>query len=62
MLCRNLAFTYFDAGMQRQTAQRLAGVLRDGGLLVLGAHEQLPEGVDGFAAWRERLPLYRRQR
>ena len=38
VLCRNLAFTYFDAGLQRHTAARIHAVLHDDGLLVLGAH------------------------
>ena len=48
VLCRNLAFTYFDSDLQRETAARIAAVLHDGGLLVLGAHERLPQDQDGF--------------
>lgn len=61
VLCRNLAFTYFDAGLQRETGRRIASVLRHGGLLVLGAHERLPDETEGFAVWRTGIPLYRRQ-
>jgi chemotaxis protein methyltransferase CheR len=39
VLCRNLAFTYFDLDGQRAAAARIAGALRPGGALVLGAHE-----------------------
>ena len=60
VLCRNLAFTYFDDGLQRETAGHIAAVLRPGGLLVLGAHEHLPSDLDGFAPWQTGLPLYRR--
>lgn len=61
VLCRNLAFTYFDAGLQRETAQHIAGVLCRGGLLVLGAHEGLPCDLQAFVPCQAGLPLYRRQ-
>jgi chemotaxis protein methyltransferase CheR len=48
VLCRNLAFTYFDEPVQRQVAASLRGVLRTGGALVVGIHEQVPSGVAGF--------------
>ena len=60
VLCRNLAFTYFDDGLQRETARHIAAVLRPGGLLVLGAHEHLPDDLAGFVPWQAGLPLYRR--
>ena len=50
VLCRNLAFTYFDEPVQRQVAASLRTVLRAGGVLVVGGHEQLPADVPGFAA------------
>ncbi len=42
ILCRNLAFTYFDEAGRRETLGRLADRLVSGGVLVLGAHERLP--------------------
>jgi chemotaxis protein methyltransferase CheR len=60
VLCRNLAFTYFDLDLQRGTAVRIAGALRAGGALVLGAHESLPVGVAEFEPWSERERVYRR--
>ncbi len=51
VLCRNLAFTYFDEELQREVAATLAAALRPGGALVLGAHERLPEGAAGFEPW-----------
>jgi chemotaxis protein methyltransferase CheR len=41
VLCRNLAFTYFDDPTQRSTLRRIASVTST---LVIGAHEALPEG------------------
>jgi chemotaxis protein methyltransferase CheR len=60
VLCRNLAFTYFDAGGQRAAASRLAGALRVGGALVVGRHEALPERVDELEAWSGADRVYRR--
>lgn len=45
ILCRNLAFTYFDEATQRRIAEELMARLADGGVLVVGAREALPEGV-----------------
>lgn len=60
ILCRNVALTYFDDTLQRETLRRLIGRLRRGGALVIGAHERLPEAVPGLAPW-ERLPgVFRR--
>jgi chemotaxis protein methyltransferase CheR len=61
VLCRNVAFTYFDIELQREVANRLAACIGSGGALVLGAREALPEGVDGFASWSPELRVYRRR-
>lgn len=50
VLCRNLAFTYLDEPGQRAAAATFHAVLREGGVLVVGVHERLPEGVAGFTA------------
>jgi chemotaxis protein methyltransferase CheR len=60
VLCRNLAFTYFDAALQRETAKKLSGALIDGGALVVGRHESLPADADDFAPWLPQLGIYRR--
>jgi chemotaxis protein methyltransferase CheR len=48
ILCRNLVYTYYDEGLQRETTQRLVDALQPGGLLVVGSHETLPNDVPGF--------------
>ncbi|HEY3445463.1 MAG TPA: CheR family methyltransferase [Myxococcales bacterium] len=60
ILCRNLAFTYFGPELQRSTLARLGERLAVGGVLVLGAHEALPEG----AGWRRAgtLPIFTPER
>jgi chemotaxis protein methyltransferase CheR len=60
ILCRYLAFTYFDLASQTRIARSLATALRPGGALVLGTHEALPGGVAEFEPWPGRRLTYRR--
>lgn len=60
ILCRNLAFTYFDERLQRAVAHRLARALHPGGALVLGNHEEVPDGVEGLVPWLPGASIYRR--
>ena len=50
ILCRNLAFTYFIEETQREILAALRQRLRPGGYLIIGAHEQLPNGETPFDA------------
>lgn len=58
VLCRNLVFTYFDAGLQQETLSRLRTRLHPGGALVIGRREALPAD-SGLAPWRADLGVYR---
>lgn len=49
VLCRNLAFTYFDEAAQRTTLTRLVERLRPGGVLVIGRKERLPDAGAALA-------------
>jgi chemotaxis protein methyltransferase CheR len=49
ILCRNLAFSYFDEAGQRAAAAVMRAALRPGGALVVGRGEVLPDGTPGFA-------------
>jgi chemotaxis protein methyltransferase CheR len=60
ILCRYVAFTYFDDAGQRDTLQRLARACRGGAALVIGTHEDLPAGEPGFIPWAPRLGVFRR--
>jgi chemotaxis protein methyltransferase CheR len=60
VLCRNLAFTYFEESLQRRTLERLLARLRSGGHLVLGSHERLPDGDERFSRAFGPLPIFRR--
>jgi chemotaxis protein methyltransferase CheR len=53
VLCRNVAFTYFDEDLQREVLERLKGKMIVGGALVLGRGERLPEPAFGFAPWSD---------
>jgi chemotaxis protein methyltransferase CheR len=59
VLCRNLAFTYFDDAAQRATLRRIASVTAPGGALVVGAHEELPAGQTDFEPWAPQHGVFR---
>ena len=62
VLCRNLAFTYFDQSLQQQVLDRISHVLREQGVLVIGIHEQLPYEQTHFTPWSERLRIFTKSR
>jgi len=58
VLCRNLAFTYFDEDRQREVLRGIVARLVAGGYLVLGAHESIPGGVPDLVGCRSRPGLW----
>jgi chemotaxis protein methyltransferase CheR len=62
VLCRNSVFTYFDAALQRATLERIAPLVREGGYLVIGAHERLPEAERRFEPVTGCPEIWRRRR
>lgn len=67
ILCRNLAFTYFDQAVQKTVLSGILERLRPGGFLVLGRHERLPalecglmEVARGANIYRHGAPLHAR--
>ena len=60
VLCRNLVCTYFDEPLQREVLQGISKAIQPRGALVLGMHEGLPQGIEGFAPWGEQRAIYRR--
>ena len=60
VLCRNLVFTYFDAEQQHKTLAQIHKVIKPGGVLVIGAHENLPKGAQGFSVYSEGLKIFRK--
>ena len=60
ILCRYLAFTYFDITLQGITLRRLAERMAPGGALVVGKGERLPNDDFGLIPWSEKEGVYRR--
>ncbi len=60
ILCRHVAFTYFDESVQRRVLADLVERLVPGGVLVTGKQEPLPPGADGLAEWGTHMGIYRR--
>ena len=58
VLCRNMAFTYFEADRQRDVLDRIVDAMHDGAALILGAHEQ-PPATEELSAWFEQHAIYR---
>lgn len=61
ILCRNLAFTYFDKTVQDEVLARLDAHMSPGGYLVIGGHERLPAGAEGLVSCDKTLPIFRKQ-
>ncbi len=61
ILCRNLAFTYFDHELQKEILARLYHKLDDQGALVVGIHETVPPGFAGFLPWPGCPGIYRKR-
>jgi chemotaxis protein methyltransferase CheR len=59
VLCRNVAFTYFDELAQRRIVSRLAERMTADGFLVVGRHESLPSEAP-FVPYSTALGIYRR--
>jgi chemotaxis protein methyltransferase CheR len=59
VLCRNVAFTYFAPPLQREVLTRFVERLVPGGLLVIGAHESLPESASHLERAAGPLPIFR---
>lgn len=60
VLCRNVAFTYFDDARQREALRAIEERLVPGGALVVGSTESLPAGSKGFEPWSAGVRVYRR--
>ena len=60
ILCRNLAFTYFEPLLQRKILADLVKHLETGGVLLIGTHEVLPDDERRFERWFPRLPIFRK--
>lgn len=59
ILCRHLAFTYFDQALQLNTLSKILSRLRPGGILVTGKQEPLPTSVPNLIELPPRMGIYR---
>jgi len=59
VLCRHLAFTYFDEALQRDVLARIIERTRPGGVLVTGKQERLPAPADRVTPAGGDLGIYR---
>ena len=59
VLCRYLAFTYFDAPLQLEIAERLLARSIPGGFVALGKHESWPGEMAKLVEVRPGLRVYR---
>ena len=61
VLCRNAAFTYFEAPRRITVAEAIASVLSPGGVLVIGRTEKLPpQAAEWFTTAFPRDNIHRR--
>jgi len=61
VLCRNLAFTYFEPALQQEVLDRISERIFPGGAFVAGMHESLPAGYRGFKPWPGGQGIYRKE-
>lgn len=61
ILCRNLAFTYFNETLQADVMARLDEHLRPGGFLVIGSHERLPARPEKLERYDKSLPIFQKR-
>jgi chemotaxis protein methyltransferase CheR len=61
VLCRNMAFTYFDAPTRARVLARIVERLHPAGVLVIGHKEDLAPGDHGLDALDARLRVYRKR-
>ena len=60
VLCRNLVFTYFDDELQAKVLIGIVDSMADDAALVIGIHEELPEGAERLAPWFKKQRIYRK--
>lgn len=61
VLCRNLAFTYFDQDLQGRILNKIYNVTETNGALITGTHEIIADEGTGFVPWVEHLPIYQKK-
>lgn len=60
VFCRNMVFTYYENALQLEMLAHIRSNLVDGGALVIGGHETLPSGFNGFEQWSKQCAIFRK--
>ena len=60
ILCRHLAFTYFDKALQVKTLDAIVSRLRPSGVLVIGKQEPRPTSVPRLVECKPRTGIFRK--
>jgi chemotaxis protein methyltransferase CheR len=58
ILCRNLVLTYFAKSLQIRIFEKIRNLMSEGGFLVIGIHEQIPEEVSGLVRSEPNVKVY----
>ena len=61
VLCRNLAFTYFEERLQTKVLGTIADRLMPGGVLLIGEHETLPDDQNRVTSFPGASGFYRKE-
>ncbi len=61
ILCRNLALTYFDEDLQRETLATIYNRLLPNAAVVIGSTEAMPSDSEVWETWSEQFRVYRRR-
>ncbi len=61
VLCRNLAFTYFDQKLQSEILSGIEQKIVTGGFLVIGANEELPQVKTSLVPFKKSDNIYQKQ-
>ena len=54
ILCRNLAFTYFEEDLQRAIIGEVVEKLESNGFFIVGSHESIPSGIQHLSPYWKR--------
>jgi chemotaxis protein methyltransferase CheR len=60
IMCRNLAFTYFEKELQQEILEMIVDKLRPNGYIVIGSHERLPKKIEALSNYKNMEDIYQK--
>ena len=57
---RNNLFTYYEEDSQKKALEKIVASLSDGGYLIIGAHEKIPEGMNHLKIYEGNPCIYKK--